>query len=81
MDPVGLLSVDVCDLLWSDAVQQRDLFRQVQQRQLVQVQGLVDYREDKGQTVQDCIRSQASVPKAPSSLGFIEDALWENSSN
>lgn len=68
MDPIGLLSVDVCDLLWSDAVQHRDLLRQVQQRQLVQVQRLVDCREDKGQTIQDCIRSQAHSQMAPSSL-------------
>lgn len=47
MDPVGLLSVDVCDLLWSDAVQQSDLFRKVQQRQLLQVQSVVDCREHK----------------------------------
>lgn len=44
MDPVGLLPVDVRDLLWSDAVEHRDLFRQVQQSQLLQVQGLIDCR-------------------------------------
>lgn len=44
MDPVGFLPVDVCDLLWVDAVQQSDLLGQVQQRQLLQVERLVDCR-------------------------------------
>lgn len=53
MDPVGFLSVDVCDLLRVDAVQHSDLLRQVQQRQLLQVQSLVDCREDGGETPLD----------------------------
>lgn len=44
MDPGGFLSVDLCDLLWSDVVQCSDLFRQVQQCQLFQVQSVVDCR-------------------------------------
>lgn len=47
MDPVGFLSVDVRDLLWSDAVEESDLFRQVRQSQLLQVQSLVDCMEDE----------------------------------
>lgn len=50
MDPAGLLSVDVCNLLRSDAVQHGDLFRQVQQCQLLQVQSLVDCGEDEEET-------------------------------
>ena len=45
MDPGGGLSVDVCNLLWTDAVQQSDLFREFQQCQLLQVQSMVDCRE------------------------------------
>lgn len=46
MDPVGGLSVHVRDLLRGDAVQQGDLLGQVQQGQLLQVQTLVDCREE-----------------------------------
>lgn len=46
VDPVGGLSVHVCDLLRSDAVQLSDLLRQIQQGQLLQVQSLVDCREE-----------------------------------
>lgn len=42
VDPVGLLPVHAGDLLRRDAVEQRDLFTQVQQRGLVQVQSSVD---------------------------------------
>lgn len=60
MDPGGFLSVDVCNLLWSDAVQHGNLFRQVQQRQLLQVQSVVDCGEDKGDT-RDCTTELSSV--------------------
>lgn len=46
VDPVGGFSVHVCDLLRGDAVQQSDLLGQVQQGQLLQVQTLVDCREE-----------------------------------
>lgn len=54
MDPAGFLSVDVCNLLRSDAVQRCDLFRQVQQRQLVQVQSVVDCGEVNGDKRASC---------------------------
>lgn len=46
MDPAGGLSVHVCNLLRSGAVQESDLLRQVQQGQLLQVQSLVDCGEE-----------------------------------
>lgn len=62
MDPVGFLPVDVGDLLWVDAVQQSDLLGQVQQRQLLQVERLVDCR---GRRRRDAIRSQVLVILLP----------------
>lgn len=48
VDPAGFLPVDLGDLLWTDVIQQGDLLWQIQQRQFIQVQGVVDYREEKG---------------------------------
>lgn len=45
MDPVGVLLVNVRNLLWRDAVECSDLLRQVRQGQLIQVESLVDCRE------------------------------------
>lgn len=51
VDPIRLLPVDVGDLLRGDAVEHGDLFTQVQQRRLLQVQSSVDCgggRREKG---------------------------------
>lgn len=60
MDPAGLLSVDVRNLLRRDAVQHGDLFRQVQQRQLLQVQSLVDCGEDGEETPRTLLKSRCT---------------------
>lgn len=48
VDPIGLLPVDVADLLRAEAVERGDLLTQVQQRRLVQVHGSVDCRGERG---------------------------------